>query len=143
MLRTLCVIICFVGYFYREKPQVTLSRTAFHNCPRPFPAALLSRDACRYLSRVCALLFQPALVLSSTGATLSFSDLRDSWQLVVAGALTIVLSVGVAVAFERLLLGPESRRAFRPIRMAIAFQNSAAVPLLLMESLCEQDSVKR
>lgn len=92
---------------------------------------------------MCALLCQPALVISSTGATLSLSDLRDSWQLVVAGALTIALSVGVASACGWLLLGPESRRAFRPVQMAIAFQNSAAVPLLLMESLCEQDAIKR
>lgn len=106
-------------------------------------AALLTREACRCVSRVCALLFQPALVISSTGGTLNFADLQDSWQLVVAGGLTVGLSVAVAWVSARLLLGPESRRAFRPVELAIAFQNCAFIPLLLMESLCEQDSIKR
>ena len=106
-------------------------------------AALLTREACRYISRVCALLFQPALVISSTGATLKFADLQDSWHLVAGGTLTIGVSAAVAWVSARLLLGPESRRAFRPMQLAIAFQNSASIPLWLMESLCEQDAIKR
>ena len=105
--------------------------------------ALLTREACHCVSRVCALLFQPALVISSTGATLNLADLKDSWQLVVAGGLTICLSFAVAWVSTRLLLGPESGLAFRPVQLAIAFQNCALIPLLLMESLCEQDGIKR
>ncbi|CAN0565325.1 unnamed protein product, partial [Laminaria digitata] len=106
-------------------------------------AALLTRESCRSASRICTLLFLPALIVSSTGATLTPAALRDSWQLVVAGSLTIALSGVMAWAFGWLLLRPEARRAFRPVQLAIAFPNSAAFPLLLVESLCEQGDIKR
>ena len=104
-------------------------------------AALLSRETCRCASRICTLLFLPALIISSTGTTLNPKALRDSWQLVVAGSFTIALSGVMAWGFGRLLLRPEARRAFRPVQLAIAFPNSAAFPLLLMDSLCEQDDI--
>eukprot|EP00752_Nemacystus_decipiens_P016492 g14743.t1 len=97
----------------------------------------------RSISRVCALLFLPSLMVASTGATLSPTALKDAWQLVVAGSFTIVFSGLVAWAAGRLFFRrPEDRRAFRPVGLAIAFPNSAAFPLLLMDTLCEQDYIK-
>ena len=107
-------------------------------------AALLTKESMRSISRVCALLFLPALMIASTGATLSPTALKDAWQLVVAGSFTIVFSGLVAWAAGRLFFRrPEDRRAFRPVGLAIAFPNSAAFPLLLMDALCEQDYIKR
>lgn len=107
-------------------------------------AALLTKETCRCISRVCALLFLPALMIASTGATLSHTALKDAWQLVVSGSFTIAFSGLVAWASGRLFFRrPEDRRAFRPVGLAIAFPNSAAFPLLLMDALCEQDYIKR
>ncbi|CAM9287351.1 unnamed protein product, partial [Ectocarpus fasciculatus] len=108
--------------------------------PRNEP--LLTKDTCRCISRVCALLFWPALMIASTGATLTPSTLKDAWQLVVTGSFTIGFSGVVAwlvgrVSFRR----PEDRRAFRPAALAIAFPNSAGFPLLLLDALCEQDYI--
>lgn len=71
------------------------------------------------------------------------ADLSDSWQLVVAAGLTIALSVALSGALGRLLLQPDDRRAFRPVQLAVAFPNCLGFPLLLMESLCEQDDINR
>lgn len=114
-------------------------RTLTHYCR----AALLTEEARRCASRLCTLLFLPALVISSIGATLTPAGLRDSWQLVVASSFTILASNFTAWAFARMLLGPEDRKTYRPVQLAIAFQNPAAFPLLLVASLCEQDDIKR
>ena len=107
-------------------------------------AALLTTETCRSFSRACALLFLPALVISSTGSTLNPVALRDSWQLVAAGSFTIGVSIATAWAGERLFFRrPEDRRAFRPVGLAVTFANSAGFPLLLMDALCEQDSIRR
>eukprot|EP00903_Cladosiphon_okamuranus_P007861 g7601.t1 len=104
---------------------------------------LLTKETCRCISRVCALLFLPALTIASTGATLSPTALKDAWQLVVSGSFTIVFSGLVAWAGGRLFFRrPEDRRAFGPVGLAIAFPNSAGFPLLLMDALCEQDYIK-
>ncbi|CAB1097058.1 unnamed protein product [Ectocarpus sp. CCAP 1310/34] len=105
---------------------------------------LLTKDTCRCISRVCALLFWPALMTAGTGATLTPGTLQDAWQLVVTGSFTIGFSGVVAwlvgrVSFQR----PEDRRAFRPAALAIAFPNSAGFPLLLVDALCEQDYINR
>ena len=136
--------IGIISYWYHTGIMYNIIRTGIvlvfcHHAG----AALLTRESCRRASRICTLLFLPALIISSTGATLNPAALRDSWQLVVAGSLTIALSGVMAWAFGRLLLRPEARRAFRPVQLAIAFPNSGAFPLLLMESLCEQDDIKR
>lgn len=107
-------------------------------------AALLTTETCRSFSRACALLFLPALVISSTGATLNPAALRDSWQLVAAGSFTVGVSIAIAWVGERAFFRrPEDRRAFRPVGLAITFANSAGFPLLLMDALCEQDYVRR
>ncbi|CAN0090922.1 unnamed protein product [Scytosiphon promiscuus] len=109
----------------------------------PSQEPLLTKETCRCISRVCALLFLPALMIASTGATLNPTALKDAWQLVVAGSFTITFSGLVAwLAGRALLRCPEDRRAFRPVALAIAFPNSAAFPLLLMDALCEQDYIK-
>lgn len=106
-------------------------------------SALLTRETCRCVSRLCALLFLPALMISSTGSTLTPAALRESWQLIVTCSFTILFSSGTAWVFARVLLRAEDRPAFQPVQLAITFPNSAAFPLLLMASLCEQDDVKR
>ncbi|CAM9295689.1 unnamed protein product [Pylaiella littoralis] len=109
----------------------------------PTHEPLLTKETCRCISRVCALLFLPALMISSTGATLNPTALRDAWQLVVAGSFTIVFSGIVAWLAGRVFFRrPEDRRAFSPVGLAIAFPNSASFPLLLMDALCEQDNIK-
>eukprot|EP00752_Nemacystus_decipiens_P016491 g14742.t1 len=109
--------------------------------PRNEP--LLTTETCRSFSRTCALLFLPALVVSSTGATLNPAALRDAWQLLAAGSFTIGVSIATARAGEQLFFQrAEDRRAFRPVGLAITFANSAGFPLLLMDALCEQDNIK-
>jgi len=105
--------------------------------------ALLTRETCRTISRVCALLFLPSLVVSSTGSTLTPSILRDSWQLVVAAGFTILMSAATAWVLARAFLKREDCRAFLPVQLAIAFPNSGAFPLLMMDSLCQQDTINR
>ncbi|CAN0090990.1 unnamed protein product [Scytosiphon promiscuus] len=108
--------------------------------PRKEP--LLTREACRCFSRACALLFLPSLMISSVGATLNPTALKDAWQLVVAGSFTIGTSAIVARVVGRVFFRrPEDRRAFRPVALAITFANSGAFPLLLMDALCEQDYI--
>lgn len=83
-------------------------------------------------------------MIASTGATLNPTAIKDAWQLVVAASFTIGFSAIVAWAVGRLFFQrPEDRRAFHPVGLAIAFPNSAAFPLLLMDALCEQDYIKR
>lgn len=108
-----------------------------------YAAALLTKEACRYISRVCAQLFLPALVIFSTGSALSPAALLDAWPLMVAGGFTTSLSTVLAGFMARLLLQSDDRRAFRPVRVAIAMPNALGFPLLLMASLCEQDDVNR
>lgn len=83
-------------------------------------------------------------MISSVGATLTPTALKDAWQLVVAGSFTIGMSAIVAKVAGRVVLRrPEDRRAFRPVALAITFANSGAFPLLLMDALCEQDYINR
>lgn len=131
-----------------ENPRFVISSLVAHffalqRAPSNFRPALLPEEARRCASRLCALLFLPALVISSTGGTLTPAGLRDSWQLVVVSSFTILVSNFTAWAFARALLGPEDRITYRPVQLAIAFQNPAAFPLLLVASLCEQDDIKR
>lgn len=105
--------------------------------------ALLNRETCRTASRLCTLIFQPALMVSSMGSTLTLSSLQESWQLVVAAMFTILTSFATAWLFGRVFLRSQDRSDFMPVQLAIAFPNAGAFPLLLMNSLCEQDLINR
>ncbi|CAM9653554.1 unnamed protein product [Ascophyllum nodosum] len=102
---------------------------------------LLTRESCRTASRMCTLLFQPALMVASIGSTLTLSSLQDSWQLAIGASFTILMSFATAWLFGRVFLRPHARRDFLPVQLAIAFPNAGAVPLLMMDSLCQQDTV--
>lgn len=103
--------------------------------------ALLTREICRTSSRLCALLYVPSLVISSLGSTLTPSILQDSWQLILASGFTILISYATAGVLGRVFLRPQDYRGFLPVQLAITFQNSVSFPLLLMDSLCQQDMV--
>lgn len=137
-------ITCLTPCTVNLAPRHCVSLLASSTAPRPIAAALLTKQTCRSFSRTCALLFLPAMVISSTEATLNPAALRDSWQLVAAGSFTIGVSIATAWASERVFFQrPEARRAFRPVRLAITFANSAGFLLLLMDTLCEQDYIRR
>ncbi|CAM9781263.1 unnamed protein product, partial [Phaeothamnion confervicola] len=59
--------------------------------------------------------------------------------LIIAQSLAFVLSLALAEGCQRLLRVDAAM--FRPLKLAIAFPNAGTVPLLLMESLCEQSLV--
>ncbi|CAM9526084.1 unnamed protein product [Discosporangium mesarthrocarpum] len=89
-------------------------------------------------SRLCFWLFLPTLIAGSIGATLTPAIIADSWHLLVASIFTIIVSWFLAGFVRRIFLGRDSVSAFRPIQVAISFTNCAVLPLLLLESLCEQ-----
>ncbi|CAM9920405.1 unnamed protein product, partial [Choristocarpus tenellus] len=103
---------------------------------------LLTQEVIRSTSRLSNAVFLPALVGSSIGASLTPEILSDSWHLLVANSFTHILSWTLAWICGRVLLTFENRYTFRPVQVAVAFPNSGALPLLFLESLCDQDLIK-
>ncbi|CAM9817494.1 unnamed protein product [Discosporangium mesarthrocarpum] len=109
----------------------------------PRGAPLLTKGFMQSTSRLSNLLFLPALVIASIGSTLTPEAIAGSWHLLVANFFTHIISWFVAGVVGRIFLGRDRLAAFRPVRVAITFPNCVGLPLLLMESLCEQGIVNR
>ncbi|KAG5188507.1 hypothetical protein JKP88DRAFT_304328 [Tribonema minus] len=91
------------------------------------------------MGRLCNWLFLPGLVCASMGANLSTSLLLEYSPLLVADTVIRAISWVVITACEKLL--PVEPRLFKAVKIAVLFCNVGSIPLLYMESLCDQDIV--
>eukprot|EP00611_Tribonema_gayanum_P023851 TRINITY_DN50_c1_g1_i2.p1 TRINITY_DN50_c1_g1~~TRINITY_DN50_c1_g1_i2.p1 ORF type:complete len:581 (-),score=188.98 TRINITY_DN50_c1_g1_i2:641-2383(-) len=96
-----------------------------------FDAELLPR-----LGRLCNLVFLPAMVCSSMGGALTAAMLVEYLPLLFADSALRLLSWAVAAAVERLL--PVEPRLYKAVKFAILFTNVGTIPLLYLDSLCDQ-----
>ncbi|CAM9369562.1 unnamed protein product [Chrysoparadoxa australica] len=102
----------------------------------PKKEPLLDKETVRKISQLCSLLFLPCLVTASIGASLSVEKLAEFGPLLLFSVAAHILSACLAWLCGKLL--PVDRVVYKAVTIAIIFPNAGSLPLLLMESLCEQ-----
>ena len=109
--------------------------------PRKPRRPMLAPNARRDLGDLCLQVLWPCLTVASIGSTIHVKQLGDVGELVLWSVLAISLPGGLSWGFSKLLgLDPLFAAAFT---MAGAFGNAGALPMLMMDTLCEQPVVLR
>ena len=120
------LIIATVGYICAKRPKD--------------PAPLLTPDALKVISRVANDVFLPCLSAAVLGARINVANLKGDWVLLPAGVAATALGYAVADLTAAIL---RPTPALKPaLRVAIAHPNAFALPLLILQYLCERPSVK-
>ena len=120
------LIIATVGYVCAKRPKD--------------PAPLLTPDALKVISRVANDVFLPCLSAAVLGARINVANLKGDWVLLPAGVAATALGYAVADLTAAIL---RPTPALKPaLRVAIAHPNAFALPLLILQYLCERPSVK-
>ena len=120
------LIIATVGYICAKRPKD--------------PAPLLTPDALKVISRVANDVFLPCLSAAVLGARINVANLKGDWVLLPAGVAATALGYAVADLTAAIL---RPTPALKPaLRVAIAHPNAFALPLLILQYLCERPAVK-
>ena len=120
------LIIATVGYVCAKRPKD--------------PAPLLTPDALKVISRVANDVFLPCLSAAVLGARINVANLKGDWVLLPAGVAATALGYAVADLTAAIL---RPTPALKPaLRVAIAHPNAFALPLLILQYLCERPAVK-
>ena len=101
--------------------------------PRGRP--LLHSSARRDVGALMINVAWPAMAISNIGASLDAERLAECWSIVVWAGVHIAVASLIAVALSKVVPMAPSFRA--PFVVAGSFANSAALPMLMMETLCE------
>ena len=100
------------------------------------PQPLLHESARRDVGGLMINLAWPAMALATVGKTISPDTLNEAWPVAVWAMAHIALGAVVCGAIARVT---RVQADFRPaFTVAGSFVNSAALPMLVMETLCEQ-----
>ena len=92
------------------------------------------------ISRVANDVFLPCLSAAVLGARINVANLKGDWVLLPAGVAATALGYAVADLTAAIL---RPTPALKPaLRVAIAHPNAFALPLLILQYLCERPSVK-
>ena len=121
--------------------QVLIIATVGYVCAkRPKGEPLLTPDALKVISRVANDVFLPCLSAAVLGARINVANLKGDWVLLPAGVAATALGYAVADITAALL---KPTPALKPaLRVAIAHPNAFALPLLILQYLCERPAVK-
>jgi len=121
--------------------QVLIIATVGYVCAkRPKMEPLLTPDALKVISRVANDVFLPCLSAAVLGARINVANLKGDWVLLPAGVAATALGYAVADITAALL---KPTPALKPaLRVAIAHPNAFALPLLILQYLCERPAVK-
>ena len=96
---------------------------------------MLTQPAIKQMSRVCVSVFLPCLVASKLAKGLTWAKFMAAWPM----PLFCWAQIGTACLiglFVRRLVNPP-KHLWRPFLCAITFQNSSALPLVIVQSLSE------
>jgi predicted permease len=120
-------IICFVGFM----------------CARyPVDKPLLSKPALQYISKMSTFIFIPCLSMSSLGSSLSFSLFSRIGFLLLCCPATTLVSHIISEVVNRFLLGSEVDISMSTVvSVACCFANTISLPIMIMQTLCEEDIV--
>ena len=121
--------------------QVLIIATVGYVCAkRPKGEPLLTPDALKVISRVANDVFLPCLSAAVLGARINVANLKGDWVLLPAGVAATALGYAVADITAAIL---RPTPALKPaLRVAIAHPNAFALPLLILQYLCERPAVK-
>lgn len=132
MLRVLLVSACGViaAKFPKPSGEVANTKAQSGSAVRP----LLHPDARRDVGRVCITLCWPCLAITSIGAAVHTEDLARVWPLLIWCFVQNLVALGICKVVTRFLsLDPVMETVFC---LAGSFGNSAALPMLMMKTLC-------
>lgn len=105
----------------------------------PRPNGLLSPEALKTISSQIYWLFTPALMISVFGSKLSLEMLQDTAGVMLWSIIFMVVNGCVGMAVQRAVaVEPHLRASFT---LASVFNNSASVPLLLLNGLCKSSQL--
>lgn len=106
---------------------------------RPKSNPLLTSDLLSHIGRLSNLVFLPALVFSVIGANVTAAILASYWPLLLADSVARLIYYTITTIAQWLI--PVDKSTKRAMKLAILFNNSGSIPLLIMQSLCEQPLV--
>ena len=111
---------------------------------RPRDRVILSKEAITRISRLSAAVMIPSLIVSTTGASISVQLLKETVFVVVFSLVTIGVGLLSMQLWEGSLCPHHNagRRCGRWLRLAAAFPNIVAIPLVAVVSICERRDVR-
>ena len=96
---------------------------------------MLTQSTIKQMSRVCVSVFLPCLVASKLAKGLTWAKFMTAWPMPLFCWAQIGPACLIGLFVRRLVNPPE--HLWRPFLCAITFQNSSALPLVIVQSLSE------
>ena len=97
---------------------------------------VLTQPALRICSGLCVTVFLPCLVGSSLAKGVTADKLLAAWAMPLCCWCQIAVALAIGYAVRAWVQPP--KHLWRPFLCAVTFQNSSALPLVIVQSLSEQ-----
>lgn len=117
---------------------ISLVGILFAKYPKDEP--LLTTSLLKKLSKISNLIFLPALIVSSLGKAVNVELLTRIGSLMVFAIGINLISYILAHTIGRVLMR-DTPQLFAAVAVAVGSPNAISMPLLVMQSLCEEESV--
>lgn len=98
---------------------------------------ILSVSSLRHMARLSSLILLPALTIFSLGSGVSSAMLSKIGVLVLFSLVSNALGYGLVRAFGRYVFEKGNENLFIAVQVAVGCPNSMSLPILTMETLCE------
>ena len=102
----------------------------------PRPHGTVQRPFMKQLARLCFTFFLPCMLITKIGKSFSVGMLQDAWVCCVLMPCWLLLSCCVGILLRRVAKPPAWFA--RVFVVGMTFQNAVGLPLIFMETLCEQ-----
>jgi predicted permease len=107
---------------------------ALHPKKNPY----LPAGALKYVSRLSNGVFLPFLVVSSLGSTLTPDTMKIVCVLIPFALIVMSMSYILALSLGKYINNEPNNGVFESLAIAAASPNAISLPIMIMETLCEQ-----
>jgi predicted permease len=108
----------------------------------PVAKPLLSKPALQYISRLSTFIFIPCLSIASLGASINFRLFSQIGFLVVCCPIVTAISYCLSETIGKLLMNKNIDKGMATaVSVACCFANTISLPIMIMQTLCEEDIV--
>ena len=119
-------LVCSVGFIAAKFPK---------------GAPLLTKPALQVVSKLSTFIFIPCLTMSSLGSSISFAILQKIGFVVFCSPLVTLISQLIMKLCTCFMDISTSNSLLKVMYVAVGFPNTISLPIMIMQTLCEQAKV--
>jgi predicted permease len=129
----------FLMSFSAMTKVAILSSVGILCCIYPKDSPILTPQLTKGLSRLSNFVLIPALITASLGSTVTVPLLQRFGILIVMCVIVMLISYMNTWAFK--WLHEDNRMLFSAVMVAVGSPNAISIPLLVMKTMCEDDTI--